>query len=184
MLQVLPPEVLAHILSCDTLQVTSENTVLATIDTWLAGPVAAALAQQMGPSTAAAGAGIHAQGGLGVALAVCPGSTPSSSSSDYSSCFNSSQWCLLEGSGDSEDVDSHGLKHSALQAALELLLGSVRLNQCTGPFMTAAAARMPWLCAALQTKAADLQLMQQYYRWGWWRCFDVCIACLTEGWCS
>jgi hypothetical protein len=165
MLQILPPDVLAHILSCDTLLVTSENSVLAAIDTWLAGPVAATLAHQTDLTAASVGVS-HADHSMGVGSGTCAGSTSSSSSSsDNSSCFNSSQWCLLEGSGDSEDGDSHSVRHSALHAALELLLGSVRLNQCTGPFIAAAAAHMPWLCAALQHKAADLQLMQQYYRW-------------------
>lgn len=46
MLQCLPADVLAAILSSDTLATTSENTVLAAVDVWLAGPVAQTLDRQ------------------------------------------------------------------------------------------------------------------------------------------
>lgn len=83
----------------------------------------------------------------------------------------SSRTCCLQlmVSDDSEDsTDSgtagHSTAHTPLDAALTLLTNSVRLAQCSGAFLAAAVERMPWLCKALQHKAADLQLLQQYYR--------------------
>jgi hypothetical protein len=45
MLQQMPPDALVAVLSSDALAVSSENSVLAAVEVWLDGPVAASLAQ-------------------------------------------------------------------------------------------------------------------------------------------
>lgn len=165
MLQSLPPDALASILSCDTLAVTSENTVLAAVDVWLAGPTAQALAHQtdsvLSDSTADP---------VAAAAATCD--TPLS----VTGCCSSMHCCQRATGSNSHSTEvSSGAQlcasaccptqHSALLSALRLLIGSVRLNQCSGPFLAAAVQRMPWLCRALQHKAEDWRLLKQYHRW-------------------
>jgi hypothetical protein len=87
---------------------------------------------------------------------------------------------VLEGSGDSEEL--HSTAQSPLLAALTLLLDSVRLNQCSGAFLASAVGHMPWLCKALQHKAADLQLLQQYYRWAVYGCNVVATHSAHAAW--
>jgi hypothetical protein len=55
-LQHLPPDALATLLGSDQLALLSENTTLAAIDVWLAGPVASSLAAAPAPATTAAAA--------------------------------------------------------------------------------------------------------------------------------
>jgi hypothetical protein len=51
----------------------------------------------------------------------------------------------------------------SLQQTVQLLMQQVRLPLCSGAFLAAAAAQLPWLCQALR-ELPDLRLMQQYYR--------------------
>jgi len=156
MLQALPAETLAAILSCDTLTVTSENTVLAAIEVWLGGPVANALARAeqdlQGHQCCCSGSG-------GSGCHACTTHiTPSGTCSSTTSCSH----LMLPGDGLQEAWPAGGA--CPLLAALSVLLSSVRLNQCSGPFLAAAVERMPWLCAVLQPRWQELQLLQQYYR--------------------
>lgn len=87
---------------------------------------------------------------------------PSSNNGSPSCCL---QLRLVEACRDSSEPADCSAQ-SPLAAALQLLTSSVRLNLCSGAFLAAAVEHMPWLCRALEHKAGDLQLLQQYYRWG------------------
>jgi hypothetical protein len=172
MLQSLPPDVLTAILSRDTLLTTSENTVLAAIDLWMAGPVAQALAHSANHHAASAAdscslSSSSSQCCLGAADATDGSNAGSSgggsdSSSKSSLQQHSPEHGSREDSSSAERVVNSGQEQ--LVAAQVLLLGAVRLNQCSGGFLAAAVERMPWLCRALQDRTADLQLLEQYYR--------------------
>lgn len=165
MLQCLPADVLAAILSSDTLATTSENTVLAAVDVWLAGPVAQTLDRQPDSPTDSACCNNAAlfyspqrkrAGPCSATITLLP---PSSNNSSPCCCL---QLRVVDSSRDST-VPMDCSAQSPLAAALQLLISSVRLPLCSGAFLAAAVEHMPWLCRALQDKAGDLQLLQQYY---------------------
>lgn len=151
---------------------TENACVAAAVDIWLAGPVAHALAQQSDCTTDSGSSSMchynsyHSLGDdNGPCSAMITLLPPSMTKTSSRSC------CLqLMVSDDSSDdsTDSTARRSTAqntpLDAAVTLLINSVRLSQCSGAFLAAAVERMPWLCKALQHKAGDLQLLQQYYR--------------------
>ena len=174
MLQSLPPDVLTAILSSDTLLTTSENTVIAAIDLWMAGPVAQTLAHLSDHHAASAADSCNlssssSQCCLGAADVTDGSNAGSSGGSSHSSSRSSLQQQSLEHSSREDSSSAERGVNSGqeqLLAAQMLLLGAVRLNQCSGGFLAAAVERMPWLCRALQDRAADLQLLEQYCRYG------------------
>jgi hypothetical protein len=179
MLQSLPADVLAAVLACDTLTATSENTVLAAVDAWLAGPLAATLAaaqQSSGIAGAASGDAEKQQQACGAAgifclqnaCAVTQQRSGSAGSGGYGGSMRSNSCgcaSVREGMQESPHTAAGG---GALYAAQRLLLGCVRLPQCSGAFLAAAVQHMPWMCGALQHKGQELEWLQEYYR---------CVAC-------
>lgn len=135
-LQHLPPDALATLLGSDALALLSENTTLAAIDVWLAGPVASSLAESASESGTAADDGSNGAGGAADI-------EPNAARCDVGECGSSGS--------------------SRLAAALQLLVRQVRLPLCSGAFLAAAVSQRPWLCLGLQG-CHELPLMQQYYR--------------------
>jgi hypothetical protein len=172
MLQSLPPDTLTAILSSDTLLTTSENTVLAAINLWMTGPVAQALAHSADVHAVSAVdscslSSSSSQCCLGAADAADGSNAGSSGGGSHSSSRSSLQQQSPEpGSREDSSSAERGVSNGQEQlvAAQALLLGAVRLNQCSGGILAAAVEGMPWLCRALQDRTADLQLLEQYYR--------------------
>jgi hypothetical protein len=119
-LQHLPPDALATLLGSDQLALLSENTTLAAIDVWLAGPVASSLAAAPAPAPATTAAASSEAGSEGLPDAF-----------DMAGC-------------------SDGGGSSRLAAALQLLVRQVRLPLCSGAFLAAAVSQRPWLCLGMQ----------------------------------
>lgn len=153
MLQHLPPDALATLLSSDQLALVSENSTLVAIDVWLAGPVAAAL---------------NATSGSAAANQPVKGS--SNSEDQKHACghevlnrVTARSKDAMEVPGSSTVAAGQPVVGERLAEALQLLLRQVRLPLCSGAFLAAAVCQRPWLCVGLKD-SPELQLMQQYYR--------------------
>lgn len=164
-LQGLPPDAMASLLGCNSLAVISENTVIAVIDLWLAGPVASALMAHHPAVESVKSPYVACQDCCITNTTSPPRQVLDTHSSSGCSC-SLAAGCKAACADDNNDDRArvHVMEDSPLLPALELLVSSVRLSQCSGAFLATAVQRMPWLCRVLAQKAGELELLQQYYR--------------------
>lgn len=165
-LQHLPADALATLLSSDQLALVSENSTLAAIDIWLAGPVASALSLMpatqgscLGPCYVGCDSMQHQEPGL--SLMDITAQQQDSDKLLSGVHFPSEAAQAMDGTTQQPVVPAQ--PGDRLAEALQLLLRQVRLPLCSGAFLAAAVSQRPWLCVGLRG-SHDLQLMQQYYR--------------------